>query len=172
MNCKQARKLIVQQPDRRLREHERLRLGRHLDECAACAAEAARLARLQMALGAVPQPVMPRSVVSDVMRQIRSAPARERTAGWLPTRAAAVLAGAALLAVAVVAGPRAFHKPPTPGTPTTVVAGGPELDDVLAREHALFSAAAGAFDNGSWLVLQAEESARIIREHRERERTR
>ncbi len=166
MNCREARRLILLSVEQELREDQRRELEEHVRACASCARARRAHELLAQALRASAAPAMPRSVAGDVLRAVRAAPAREvrwtrRVAGF-----AAVLAGVVLLLVAVLVGPRMVERegPALPtaasATATSVVA---EIDDVLTHEHAAFSAGAGAIDDASWLVIQAEESARLIR---------
>jgi anti-sigma factor (TIGR02949 family) len=105
--CEEALDLLEPYLDGDLPPEEADRVRRHLDACAACAAELALAARIQSELRALPQPDCPPEVIERVRRAGRGEvvpfPSRDRAPRWR------IAAAAALVALAVGGGSLFVH---------------------------------------------------------------
>jgi hypothetical protein len=130
MNCRTAREALIDERAAGLDAHTSAALRRHLETCAACAAEARSTARLWTELGGLAAPVIADEAIERVSaalaRAARTGPAqpvalsarsaRTRTAGW----AGAGLAAGLVLGFLAASGMRA--PGPTPSAPVAGVA--------------------------------------------------
>lgn len=100
LRCDEALDLLEPQLDGELTPEEGARLRRHLEGCAACAAELALAGQVQAGLRALPQPDCPPELLARVLEAGRGEvvpfPARARTSRTFRYRFAAVAAVAAL----------------------------------------------------------------------------
>jgi hypothetical protein len=135
MNCRTAREAIIDERAGALDAHTAAALHRHLETCAACAAEARPTARLWTELGGLAAPVIGDAAIERVSAalaraagagvphpaELRARSIRARIAGW----AAAALAAGLLLGFLAGNGVRAPGPTAPPAPPGPVAAPAP-----------------------------------------------
>lgn len=147
--------------DRELTPDEEAAVRRHLEECAACREEVARLSRLKRVLAGLPARPLPETFWPDLRREVqrRAAPAPGPWfAGWR-TRPAVALAAAAVVILLLLV-------PLLRGQIDRLRAAEFGLD-LFVREHAVAAASDPLVDSAYLGLLITDANLRIVGARRE-----
>jgi predicted anti-sigma-YlaC factor YlaD len=177
MKCRHCRELAFEYTDGTLGAAQADELKRHVATCSECRVYVAEWERVRQGFAYVPRPAMPRSVVPDVLREVRHAEAPsiwQRIGLGTAYRMVAVGAGLSIiLALVFMFGTNWMGDHRGEGDVphgTIVVHVQPTFADVLPdlsvfrREHALFARGGTSLDRNIWMAAVNVENLSLLDE--------